>query len=86
VIDDGLLDVCVIEAMPLIDFVGLLRRVSTGDHVDDPRVRYFRTPTLELTFDRVVKVNTDGQVLDARRCVYGVLPRAVRLIGLPGNH
>lgn len=84
VIDDGLLDVCLIEAMPLADFVGLLRRVSHGDHVDDERVRYFRATDIDLAFDREIKVNTDGQVFDAARCAYRVLPRAVRVVSVTG--
>jgi diacylglycerol kinase (ATP) len=86
VIDDGLLDVCLIEAMPLVEFVALLRRVSNGDHVEDERVRYFRTDALDLEFDRDVKVNTDGQVLDARRCEYRVLPQAARLLRIGVAH
>jgi diacylglycerol kinase (ATP) len=81
-IDDGRLDVCLIQSMPLTDFVGLLRLVSNGDHVDDERVRYFRAASIDLAFDRELKVNTDGQVLDATRCEYRVLPRAVRLVGV----
>lgn len=80
VFDDGMLDVCLIEAMPTIEFVALLRRVSTGDHVDDERVRYFRASEIQLRFDRTVKVNTDGQVLDAAECRYHVLPQAVRVL------
>ena len=82
-IDDGLLDVCLIESMPVVDFVALLRRVSDGDHVNDERVRYFRVSRLELALDRAVKVNTDGQVLEADRCEYRVLPSAARLLGVP---
>ena len=40
VIDDGELDVCLIQAMPTLEFLALLRRVSEGDHVDDDRVAY----------------------------------------------
>lgn len=82
VIDDGLLDVCLIEAMPLVDFVGLLRLVSNGDHVEDERVRYFRASSIELAFERNVKVNTDGQVLDGIRCEYRVFPRAARVVSV----
>jgi diacylglycerol kinase (ATP) len=81
VIDDGELDVCLIQAMPTLEFLALLRRVSGGDHVDDDRVAYFRTRELELTFDRPIKVNFDGQVLEAERCRYGVMPRAARFLG-----
>jgi diacylglycerol kinase (ATP) len=80
-IDDGELDVCLIQAMPTVEFMTLLRRVSEGDHVDDERVAYFRTRELEIAFDRPIKVNTDGQVLEADRCCYRVMPRAARFLG-----
>ena len=80
VIDDGLLDVCLIEAMPIVDFVSLLTRVSNGENLQDDRVRYFRASHVELSFGRTIKVNTDGQVLEADRCTYSVLPRAARFL------
>ena len=82
VIDDGELDVCLIQAMPTLEFLALLRRVSEGDHVDDERVAYFRARELELSFDRPIKVNFDGQVLEAERCRYGIMPHAARFLGV----
>ena len=78
IIDDGLLDVCVIDAMPALEFVALLRLVAAGDHTDDPRVRYLRASRATMQFDRRILVNTDGEVLETDRCEYEVLPRAVR--------
>ena len=66
--------------MPALEFVALLRRVSSGDHVDDDRVTYFRTQALELVFGRAIRINTDGQVLEADRCRYDVLPGAARVL------
>jgi diacylglycerol kinase (ATP) len=80
VLDDGELDVCLIEDMPPVEFIGLLRRVSAGEHLADERVRYFRTRELQMTFDRRVKVNVDGQVLETDRCSYSVLPQAIRFL------
>ena len=80
IVDDGWLDVCLIHAMPTLEFVALLRRVSSGDHVDDDRVTYFRTQALELAFGRAIRINTDGQVLEADRCRYEVLPGAARVL------
>lgn len=80
-VDDGRLDVCLIRAMPTLEFVALLRRVSEGEHVEDERVTYFQTPALNLAFDRAAKVNIDGQVLETDRCAYRVLPRAARFLG-----
>ena len=79
-IDDGLFDVCLIEEMPTIDFLALLRRVANGEHVADDRVDYFRTPDVELTFARPTKVNTDGEVLEATSCRYQLRPAALQII------
>lgn len=80
VIDDGLLDLCVIDAMPTLEFVALLRRVAQGDHVDDPRVRYLQVESVTLEFTRRIKINTDGELLDAVKCDYRVRPLAGRFL------
>jgi diacylglycerol kinase (ATP) len=80
VIDDGWLDVCLIHEMPMIEFLALLRRVAAGDHLDHEHVSYFRARRLDLAFEAPVKVNTDGQVLEATRCRYDVLPQATRVL------
>ena len=79
-IDDGLLDVCLVEAMPTLEFLGLLTGVPAGDHIEDARVAYFRASTLEIEFERPVKVNTDGEVLEAERCTYTTKARAARFL------
>ena len=78
VIDDGLLDFCFIEEMRALEFVALLRQVVDGNHVDDARVHYAQVSALTLEFGRVMKINTDGEVLEAPRCSYRVLPRGAR--------
>lgn len=78
VIDDGLLDVCLIEGMSALEFVALLRKVADGDHVSDPRVLYMQAASVTLDFEREVKVNTDGEVFEGTRCSYRVLPKAAR--------
>ncbi|MBA2304288.1 MAG: diacylglycerol kinase family lipid kinase [Acidobacteria bacterium] len=78
VIDDGLLDVCLIEAMGALEFVALARKVADGDHVNDPRVRYLQASSVTIELERETHINTDGEVLSATRCEYSVLPRAAR--------
>jgi diacylglycerol kinase family enzyme len=79
-IDDGLLDVCLVAAMPTLEFIGLLTSVSSGDHLADERVSYFRARELELRFARTIKVNTDGEVLETDHCRYTLQPRAARFL------
>lgn len=80
VIDDGLLDVCLIEAMSAVEFVALGRKVAGGDHVDDPRVRYLQASSLVIELEPEAWINTDGEVLSARRCEYVVLPGAATFL------
>jgi len=79
-VDHGWLDVCVVDEMPTAEFISLLGRVADGQHLHDPRVAYLRVRELDVRFDRSIKVNTDGQVVEAAACHYGVLPRAARFL------
>lgn len=81
--DDGQMEVCLVRASSSFDFLSLLPRLSTGEHVDDEDVSYFRASEATFTFARPIKVNTDGEVLEATACHYRVLPRAVRMLA-PG--
>jgi diacylglycerol kinase (ATP) len=78
--DDGSLDVCLVSAMDLLEFIAMLRRVAEGNHLDHPAVEYFHVTSSDLRFDRTIKVNADGEVFEADRCQYTILPRAVRFI------
>jgi diacylglycerol kinase (ATP) len=80
IIDDGLLDICLIDAMSTIEFVALARKVADGAHVHDPRVTYLQEPSLRIELDRPVKVNTDGEVFEVNRCTYRVRHRAARFL------
>lgn len=79
-IDDGLLDVCLIEGMTALEFVALGRKVAAGDHVSDPRVRYYQASIALIELDREIPINTDGELLTAIRCEYTVAPRAARFL------
>jgi diacylglycerol kinase (ATP) len=76
IIDDGLLDVCLIEAMTAVEFVNLARKVADGEHVNDPRVRYLQAASVTIELDRETYVNTDGEVMTATRAEYAILPKA----------
>jgi YegS/Rv2252/BmrU family lipid kinase len=78
VIDDGLLDVCLIESMSTLEFVALARKVGEGQHVNDPRVSYFQASAVDIDLAREINVNTDGEVFSVTRCEYRVLPGVAR--------
>lgn len=69
VLDDGELDVVVVEAGSRLDFLKTFPKVYSGRHVDHPKVTVLRGRTVELTAlsVRPVEVGADGEDL-------GVLP------------
>jgi len=42
--------------------------------------RNFHAREIDFHFDRTIKVNTDGEVLEADSCRYRILPRAARFL------
>ncbi|HEU4409524.1 MAG TPA: diacylglycerol kinase family protein [Polyangiaceae bacterium] len=78
--DDGLLEVCLVREAPAFEFAALLAKLAEGKHVDDPHVLWLRAKRLELFFDRMTKINADGELFEARAASYAVLPRALRVL------
>ena len=84
---DGLLDVCIVEAMPRAEFAKLVLRIRHGDHVGSDGVHYLQVPSLDVTARESISVNVDGEPSDARRLEYRVRGRDLRmhLPHLPGE-
>jgi len=83
VVDDGKVDLCIVEAGAGLPYLSLLRRVSRGTHIDLQRgVRYLQSPgPLTIRFSRSTPFLADGD-LWARSDAWEieVLPQAVSLI------
>jgi YegS/Rv2252/BmrU family lipid kinase len=77
---DGLLDVAVIEATSLPDWVALVSKLVRGTQEGDRRFRSYRARTVEIWCDRELPLELDGEVLEpvSHICVE-VLPGALTL-------
>lgn len=71
-LDDGELDVLIVPGMTRMEFMALAPRVRAGSHLDDSRVRYFRTDELVVESDRDLAVNADGEPLAGDRFAYRI--------------
>ena len=69
-VTDGLLDLCVIEAMSMRDFAGLAMSVKRGEHLGLPGVHYAQLPWLKVTGTEPLAVNLDGESVLAQVCDY----------------
>ena len=76
---DGLLDLCLVEAMPRAEFAKLLLRIKKGEHLDGDHVRYLQIPSVTIAADGPVTVNVDGESSEATTLSYRVRPKDLRI-------
>jgi len=85
--NDGLLDVCMIKKLNLIQRFAILLKVPEGKHITDKKVNYYQTPGLKLEFTEEVPFHVDGELYFSRKFEVKILPGALKTIYNPdGNH
>jgi diacylglycerol kinase (ATP) len=81
-VDDGLLDVLVVQALSRISFLRVFPRVFKGTHVTDPRVAIYRAKKIRIESDGVVAY-ADGERIAALPIDIEVVPGALRVLAPP---
>lgn len=76
VVDDGLLDLLVVDRLSRRAFLRLFPRVSRGTHGDDPRVRMSRATTVRISAPGVVAYG-DGERLGPLPIEIEIVPEAL---------
>ncbi len=71
-LDDGLLDVCVVGALPKLEFARTFPKVFRGTHTAHPAVRMFRARSVSLDADRPFEAYGDGELLGSLPVTYTV--------------
>lgn len=85
--NDGLLDVCAIRKMSLIQRFRILLMVPKGTHIKDKKVNYYQTSGVKLEFPTEVPFHVDGELNFSKKFDVRILPGALNIIYNPdGNH
>src|SRR3712207_2648025 len=86
-VTDGLIDVCVVEAMPRREFGRLLLKFKRGEQIGQPGVHYARVRTLVVEAEAPLSVNVDGEHATLERMEYRARPHDlwVHAVHLPGE-
>ena len=69
-VTDGLIDLCIVEAMSRGDFARMVLKVKRGDHLGEPTVHYVQLPWVTIDADQSISVNVDGESADAEHLHY----------------
>jgi diacylglycerol kinase (ATP) len=80
VVDDGLLNVNIVEALDRVEIARWFPRLLKGTHVHHPRVRYRTAKRLEVESNPVMDVQMDGEVFGRTPVIFQVRPRALRVV------
>jgi YegS/Rv2252/BmrU family lipid kinase len=79
--DDGRLDVCIVRARNLFDYLKLSWYVLTSQHRQSPNVRYFTANrTVTIATRRPLPVQGDGEIIGETPVDIVVVPGAVAVI------
>ncbi|ANF57758.1 lipid kinase YegS [Halotalea alkalilenta] len=78
-IDDGLLDVLVIDAFRLRDVPRLVRELEQLSGRGD-LVRYFQVPWLEIECEQSLPVTLDGEMREIKQARFEVVPKAIEVV------
>lgn len=85
--NDGMLDVCSIKELSLLQRLNLLMKVPGGTHIYNQRVHYYQTDRIILEFPAEVPFHVDGELNFSSRFEVGISPDALRTIYNPnGKH
>lgn len=85
--NDGLLDVCMIRKLNLLQRLKILTMVPKGTHVRDKKVDYYQTHSLTVDFGKKVPFHVDGELYFDTTFEISLLPMALTMIYNPeGTH
>jgi diacylglycerol kinase family enzyme len=81
ILDDGLLDVVVLESVSKLKFVTkILPKVFKGTHVREPGVKVFRAREVSIDADRPFTMYADGDPIGELPVTVRAVPGAVRVL------
>jgi YegS/Rv2252/BmrU family lipid kinase len=85
--NDGLLDVCNVKKLNLLQRFRILLMVPKGTHITNSKVDYHQTDKISIAFDDKVPFHVDGELNFAQKFDIRVLPGALNVLYNPaGKH
>jgi diacylglycerol kinase (ATP) len=84
VIDDGLIDVCLIKKVSHFKAAGFMKVFREGRHVDNPKTKryviYERCKKVTVESTRPVAYAIDGEVFRQKKIEVSILPQALSFV------
>jgi YegS/Rv2252/BmrU family lipid kinase len=78
--DDGLLDICWIDPVKMFRLYRFFPTVFSGDHLEMPEVRYFRSTSVRVESSIPLDFYGDGEFIARTPFTLRVVPRALKVL------
>jgi diacylglycerol kinase (ATP) len=83
IVDDGLLDICVIKGRSMLTAPLRLFSVFTRNYNRDPKVAYFKASRVEIQGKKRLPIQVDGDFIGKTPMRFEILPGALRVMVPP---
>ncbi|MBZ4220336.1 MAG: diacylglycerol kinase family lipid kinase [Chlorobium sp.] len=81
-LSDGLLDVCILKAMPKHEFFRFVLKYLNGTHIKDPKVLYCKAKAVKVSLMEPEVMHLDGEVYDdiSGKIMISVVPEGLNVL------
>ncbi|MDX9916532.1 MAG: YegS/Rv2252/BmrU family lipid kinase [Gudongella sp.] len=77
---DGLLDVVLIKRADIAELANIFINVLTGEHINHPKVIYYKTRQVEITSGDKIVIDIDGEYGGKLPAVFKVIPLGLSIL------
>lgn len=84
-LQDGYLDILIVKACQWTEFIGLFLKLFRGEHINDPRVSFCRTHSLDVSSAVSIETDVDGEKGPHFPWQVEVLPRRLAVFAPGGS-
>lgn len=77
--DDGLYDVCTVEAVGSLEVIAKLPKALKGTHIHDPKARVMRGRSIRIQLSAVMPLHMDGEVFEADSMEFEIIANGLRV-------
>lgn len=79
-IDDGQLEVCLIQPVSKIKILALFPRLMKGTHVGMREVSFHSGRKITISSEEELSLNIDGEITRSKSMVFEIAPQAIRIV------
>jgi YegS/Rv2252/BmrU family lipid kinase len=79
-IDDGMFDICHVEAVPRLKILRLFPQYIKGLHGSIKGVHLYRSKKVEIVSEKPIPLNRDGEIIVTDKAVFEIFPRSLPFV------